>query len=241
MRVVADTHTHYYPEYDSEIFWPAAVRHLRGLAERHAQAAKLALFMTERHDCHAFEAWAEGPLAEATPVPWCLKIPVKLESLYVVAGRQMATAERLEVLALCSTATTEMLPDGLSLSESIAAVRAVGGIAVLPWAPGKWLGERGKLLAKTLEEDPALLLSDSATRPWGWRKPKVFSGRSVLAGTDPYPIQNQEGLVGRYASIWDVPGDFGVARLRDLLSEPSRTAGHRKGPWRWIRDMAAMR
>ena len=66
----------------------------------------------------------------------------------VIAGRQIVSAERIEVLAL---GTRTQIPDGQPLAATIDAVRADGALAVLPWGFGKWWGARGRMVDAYLE------------------------------------------------------------------------------------------
>ncbi len=71
------------------------------------------------------------------------------ESLFIIAGRQIVTQEKLEVLALLSDAPFK---DGLALSQAVEEILAAGALPVIPWGVGKWLGQRGTLLTKFIEK-----------------------------------------------------------------------------------------
>lgn len=125
--------------------------------------------------------------------------------LLLVAGRQVATADGLEVLAL---GTASELPDGDGLHETLDRVLALGAPAVVPWGLGKWWFRRGRLLRDLLERDPpeGFLLGDNAARPAGTPEPPLFRlaaarGVAVLAGTDPLPQPEEVLRVGRYGSL----------------------------------------
>jgi len=244
MQLIADTHVHYYPCYEAERFWNAAASNLERAIGATGTPVVRALYLTERQDCHAFAAWRDAGEAASTEQPWCLKKtgPDGTE-IHVLAGRQIATAERLEVHALCATATFE---DGLSLDESIHAVREAGGVVVLPWAPGKWLGERGRKVAAAAAADRgAIHLADSSTRPVGWPEPAVFkthrqAGGVVLAGSDPYPYAGQEQMVGQFGCAWTgLPETLTPALLcREALNQaPEGFIGSRKNPISWALSM----
>ena len=64
--------------------------------------------------------------------------------LYILAGRQIITSENLEVCALATTWTQEDKSAGTI--DTIHNVRRGGGLAALNWAPGKWFGDRGKVV-----------------------------------------------------------------------------------------------
>ena len=59
--------------------------------------------------------------------------------LILIAGRQIITQEKLEVLALI---TRSRFPDGAPIRTLITAINERGAIPVLPWGVGKWLGKK---------------------------------------------------------------------------------------------------
>jgi len=125
--------------------------------------------------------------------------------IFIMAGRQIITAERLELLAL---ATDSMFDDGLTISSALDAVRQMDSIPVLPWAVGKWLGKRGKLLTKLLssETDTDLCLGDNSGRPVFWHSPSHFqlaraNNYKVLPGTDPLPFPEEAQRIGSFGFI----------------------------------------
>ena len=119
--------------------------------------------------------------------------------IYILAGRQIVTEENLEVLAL---ATAELFDDGYPLEETIQQVLEKGGVPVIPWGFGKWMGRRGKRLQALLKSPPAgLFLADSSSRPDFWPEPVFFeqarrAGLAILSGTDPFPLRSEMGRAG---------------------------------------------
>ena len=71
------------------------------------------------------------------------------QTLYVIAGRQIITRERLEVLALC---TAKEFADGEEVETVLDKVRRAGGLPVLPWGAGKWWGTRGRIVTELLRK-----------------------------------------------------------------------------------------
>jgi hypothetical protein len=125
------------------------------------------------------------------------------KSLTVIAGRQILTAERIEVLAF---GLDEAYPDGLPLQKVLFDVNEKNCIAVLPWGVGKWLGKRGKILASLFESPENIFRADSGNRPFFWPLPGFFhspsvSSRSNFAGSDPLPLANQERRIGTYGFV----------------------------------------
>jgi hypothetical protein len=139
---------------------------------------------------------------EATPEPQTLVARRGGTRLTLIAGRQIVTRERLEVLAL---GTTAPLPDGDAIEVTLAAVREAGAAAVLPWGVGKWLGARGAVVTRILA-DPEwrdVLLGDNGNRLELGPDPAEFAaarslGRAVLPGSDPLPLRGEEARVGAY-------------------------------------------
>jgi hypothetical protein len=147
------------------------------------------------------------------------------DTLLVLAGRQIATRERFEVLALGSEAD---FPAGQSLSDTISGVRENGAIAVIPWGFGKWWFRRKRLLAATLSSSPAegLCIGDNGGRPRAMARPRLFelaASRGIynLPGSDPLPLRWEINKPGRLGAVLDGPIDLSrptASLLRTLLT-----------------------
>ncbi|HEY9888618.1 MAG TPA: hypothetical protein V6D02_09480 [Candidatus Obscuribacterales bacterium] len=203
---------------------------------------------------------AQGTGAVSLPDDWQLKSTADAVSLWathptgarllLLAGRQIITQEKLEVLALL---TPVALPDGDSLGGTVAAIAAQGGIPVLPWGVGKWIGPRGTLVTAFLQQQdrPKILLGDNSGRPWGWRRPPSFhlaeqQGLPVLPGTDPLPLPSEAARVGSFGLHWtgpldsERPGQTIYAQLQ-ALSPPISAYGPLEMPWRFVKNQVALR
>jgi len=250
--VVADTHVHLYPCYDLALALASLAANL-GRTPAGARAA----FFAERHDCQMFAA-LRGDAARQAPGgfeirqladPGALLVTVAgVPPVHLFAGRQIVTAERIEILALLAPGAP---PDGLPAERVVKAILEAGGVPVLGWSPGKWLGVRGRLVRGLLKRFGAdsLLLGDTVLRPAFSQEPSIMraarrQGVGVLAGSDPLPFAGEERLLGSYASIFT--GDIDPARpvesARGLLysATAAGTAGTR-GTWagaaqRWLRN-----
>jgi hypothetical protein len=104
----------------------------------------------------------------------------------------------------------------------VAAVRAEGGFAVLPWGFGKWTGRRGRVVADYLRgADRRVALGDNGGRLGLAPRPRLFddavrAGRVVLPGSDPLPFASQTTNAGRYGCVLE--GDLDAAApARDLI------------------------
>ena len=127
------------------------------------------------------------------------------DRLVVVAGFQVTTAERLEVLAL---ATRSRIADGMPWLETIRRVSETGAITVLAWGFGKWWFHRGALVHDALESGRlnGMFLGDNGGRARLGRRPALFAlaertGVNILAGSDPLPFGHEIDRVGSYGSI----------------------------------------
>jgi hypothetical protein len=231
MKILADTHLHFYPCYDLK----RALGVLRyNLAALGADSLHMA-FLAERNDCHFFKEIRDkkrevsASPAQISDLGEALLLQEEgYKDLYLFAGRQVITRERLEVLAL----TTDVeIPDGLPVEEVIERINREGAIAVLSWAPGKWFAQRGKKVSRLLSDYSAqdLVLGDTTLRPWCWIEPLLMkkgvkSGFTVLAGSDPLPFAGEEEMMGRYVSSWQMALDTEnpVASVRSYLKESGK-------------------
>lgn len=254
----ADTHVHVYPAHDAAVAFHSALDHLARLAGSPANLHRASL-LTERTDCDAFGAWSAGRDIPAgfhiAPAHQPGVLLVTRESdgarLHVFAGRQLVTAENLEVLALlCPT----RVPERLSTTATLEAVRQAGGIPVLCWAPGKWTGRRGSVVRGILlawSGEP-LLLGDTPMRARGVPEPAPMTlarrrGLPVVAGTDPLPFAGDERITGTYGIVSDA---FDPAHpldsMRDLLLQARFTIAGERNPLpraatRWLNARKAGR
>jgi len=235
MLFLADTHVHLYAGYDLDRAFSSAFANLgrakTALGFGASQPAALALFLAERHDCRAFERLRAGEERLAAhrvePCPEDLALVIRGGSdewLYLVAGRQIVTRERLEVLALAGPPT---VTDGGDILDTVGRIREGAGVPVLAWAPGKWLGRRGRVVESVLgtASPTDLLVGDTSMRPRGFATPRLMEeashrGFAIAGGTDPLPFPGQEAVIGRYGVSADADIDprAPVASLRALLT-----------------------
>ena len=193
----------------------------------------------------ALRSWMAVPTEEEASV-----VAVNGErQLFIVAGRQIACREGLEVLVL---GTTRRLPDGLPIRDVLSETAGWGVPRVIPWGPGKWLFKRGRLLGQLLEEfrRPTLFLGDEGGRPVFWGYPQQFEraariGVRDLPGTDPLPFPHDVTKVGRmgFRARIDLDRARPAASLLNALREPT-TAMERfavlESPLRFVRNQIGM-
>lgn len=235
MKVIADTHVHFYPCYDPDIGLTA----LAGNLSDHVSDGIMAGFLAERHDCSFLAGLRDGSIEpgggirieKAPDGIAVVAYPGDGRPLYLVPGRQIVTSERLEILAL---ATDCRFKDGDPAEATIRAVKDAGGVPVLSWAPGKWFFKRGTEVRRLIESHAAgeLLIGDTSLRPGVWAEPSLMKtaarkGIAVVAGSDPMPFAGEEMQMGRYATV--VNGEFSekapVQSFRNMLlaTAPEKT------------------
>lgn len=255
-RVTADTHLHLHGCHETPRALGALAANLR-----RAGGDVLAGLLAERAGSGAFEMLRRGALAAAPyvvrPAPetgGLLLLAGEEPPLHLFAGRQVVTRERVEVLSLCAES---LIPDGMAAAAAVEAILAAGGVPVLPWSPGKWLGSRGRLVRELLEARAPgeILIGDTVLRPAGSPEPRLMRearrrGFSVAAGSDPLPLPGEERYCGAYAAVLEGPFDpeRPVSSMRALLRSPRALAGAagRRNAWgesaaRWLRNRRATR
>jgi len=228
MNIIADTHLHLYPCYNLQ----QSINILRSNLTGFGSDSLYFGFLAERFDCHYFRDLKAkdndifDSAAKIEDFGEALMLSEQgHEDIFLFAGRQVVTKERLEILAL----TTDMeIPDGLPVEDVVDIVNRAGAIAVLSWAPGKWLGERGKKVGWLLDNcsPDELLLGDTTLRPWCWFEPLLMkkglkAGYSVVAGSDPLPFVGEEAMMGKYLSSWQMEFDSHdpVGSVRNYLKK----------------------
>lgn len=144
-------------------------------------------------------------------------------TLILVAGRQIVTAERLEVLAI---GTETQYSDGAPIEQVLRDVRETGALAVIPWGFGKWMGQRGKVLDALLRRENGLVLGDNSGRPRVLPYPSQFVaaqklGMRILPGSDPLPFASENRRPGSYGVILESAIDLATPGrdLRRLLAD----------------------
>lgn len=206
--VIADGHVHVHDCFTIGRFLEAAVANFdrRLAAASQGGASTGLLLLTEAAGADWFRRLADRGSADG----WTLRRSEDsaltaargAQRVHLVAGRQIITAEGLEVLAL---ATPGSFPDGRPLELTVAKVREAGAVAVVPWGFGKWSGARGRVLARFLDswEGTGLFLGDNGNRPAFLGTPQPLAsaakrGLGVLPGSDPLPFPREVSRAGSF-------------------------------------------
>jgi hypothetical protein len=170
-------------------------------------------------------------------------------ALLLIAGRQVVTAEKLEVLALF---VAEPIEDGRPIRDVLARVEALGGQPVLPWGFGKWSGRRGKVLDQLIKEAdrPMVCFGDNGGRPAFLPEPRQFrfareKGIPILPGSDPLPFSTEDGRAGSFGCCIDAEVSLRqpAGDLKRILKTPGmlpRRYGQLETPLRFVRNQIKM-
>mgnify|MGYP006287355607 CR=1 FL=1 len=244
--LLVDAHAHFHPVFSAGAYLDAAVTHLRrwedALArsgaesagtERDGEAARseLCLLLADPEGGRSLPSLCRGAEESGR---WAIRstgeevsrraVSAAGDTVHLVAGRQVATSEGLEVLAL---GIGSGLPEGRAARTTVDAALAAGAVAVVPWGFGKWWLRRGRVVRRLLAsvEDPRFFLGDNGGRPRAAPEPALFRtarerGVGVLPGSDPLPFEIEQGRAGSYGfALPDFdPGQRPFRALRDRLS-----------------------
>lgn len=170
--------------------------------------------------------------------------------LVLLAGRQIATREGLEVLAV---GFEEQVADGKPIERVLEEVSQNGPLPIIPWGFGKWWFGRGALVEQLVEARPVstLFLGDSGVRWRGSPTPRLLRlaetrGIWNIPGSDPLPLTWQADRAGSYGCYLPCSPDSArpAAQIRGLLREATtqpQTFGRRDGLLRFMKAQVAIR
>ena len=240
--LMADAHVHFRPNYDIKTFLDAAWKNFSFVSGKlTGQSVPFAgfLLLTETLSEKRFPEWIQaadsgqnfgGWMPVKTGDDGCLQFTdFRGRELYVVAGWQIVTSERLEILSLfCS----QPVPDGLPLETSWKMILDLKGVPVIPWGFGKWSGTRKKKLIRFLEnsENRPVFLGTTRHRPKIFLETKLFriaaqNCLSVFPGSDTLPMKGEEQMAGSFGLMIHHSGfitpDTPATALRSMLMAPS--------------------
>lgn len=234
-RVPVDGHVHLHPCLDLGRALDAALGHAERVSREHDRVGgdRIVLCVADPEGGARFRS-LRGRSARGELRPWELastdeetSVAARREDggiVTLVEGRQVRTAERLEVLAL---ATSASLPDGEGFEATVRRALDAEAVVVVPWGFGKWWSRRGERLRRLLDSPLGrrIHLGDNAGRlPCGPHLGLLREGRRrtrpTLPGSDPLPFPDHADRIGQYGFL--LPG-LDVARrparcLRSLLA-----------------------
>jgi len=250
-----DGHVHLYPIFDLARAIETGRKNLLKFAEKTNATEKVVpvWLLVERSDTDMFDELRKIGQKNENENGFSFEqidsvtIAVKRENkriLFIFAGRQLVTAENLEVLSLISD--FNLADRAASLEETIDLIGQNQGIPALNWAPGKWFAARGKIVEKAIEENESdkFFIGDSTMRNTLWPTPKLVKkakkkGFVMLAGSDPLPFSGEEKMISSYSFL--IEGDFSeknpAESMRKILRENRgsiRIVGKRNNPFAFV-------
>lgn len=239
MRLAIDSHVHLHDRAIAREALSAAVTRLANGANPNQIGV---VMLAERRGYSVFETLR--PQLVATQDPEALWLDDD-RRLLVLAGRQIISAEKLEILALATTAT---LTDGLPAEQIIEQMNLADAIVVLPWGVGKWIGKRGALVDRLIADAKPgrLFLGDNGGRPRFWPVRQFDTGLPVLSGSDPLPLPGWPEAIGSFGSLieTELAPDRPASSLKRSLRDPNLCIG-RHGilatPMRFLFDQTRLR
>lgn len=261
LLILVDAHVHVYDCFDAADLLDTAHRNFSAEASHHGYDKRFqgVLLLSEASHDHWYQrvcAAGEGEKFGQWRVSPTESDRLSLraykntgESLLLIPGRQIVSSEGLEVLALF---TDQWFEDGDTVEQIIDQVQGGGALPVLPWGAGKWLGSRGAIVRRVIQEhsDHTIFLGDNGGRPFGWPEPVQFkeaaeAGIRVLPGSDPLPISREVSRVGSFGfGINAVLASEPVASLREYLQNPDIeifSYGRLEQPMRFLRNQLSIR
>lgn len=264
--VLVDGHVHLHSCFEPAAFLKAAQMNFDHVAQRFHPGQSFAgvLCLTEGARETGFDRLldvgkrqnAAGP---AGPNAWRLRhtkedtslvfSSTAARTLMVIAGRQLVSRERLEVLAI---GTRQPFTEGAPVQDLIRQTAEADALPVIPWGFGKWTGARGKLVRQLLHTPglPPFFLSDSGNRPAFWPPSSLFrlaqeKGIRNLPGSDPLPFSDEYRRPGSFGFV--LPGPLSsttpARNLKEKVSDPATPIpcfGNGETPWRFIRNQLGM-
>ena len=264
--IYLDAHVHIQERFNLDQFLLCALDNFdrQRVATAPQSSSTYSLLLTEAKSLDFFSLLAcqARQLTGLLPAAWQVRTTAEEESLllkhefrpatrmFVIAGRQLVTREKLEVLALASLAK---IGDGKALVDTIDEVRNRGGLAVLPWGAGKWLGKRGGIISDFLQSasPDSLFVGDNGGRPEFWPRPALFDlaarrGIRLLPGSDPLPLKGEECRPGTYGAMVDgaCSDETPASDLKRLLLDSNKMInpfGQRQGAWQFFRTQLGLR
>lgn len=266
IRAFVDAHVHIHDCFDLQKFLDAAARNFAFYSSKSVPPTsnRYVLCLTESYGADKFgelarQAECVSASAKTTKAVWSFRQGVDercliaghpvLSEIEIVAGRQIVTAEKLEILALGSI---EKWDDGLAASDIIESVISSGAIPVLPWGFGKWLGRRRGAVERLINkfDDGSLYLGDNSGRPRILPNPTEFmvargSGMRILPGSDPLPFASEYNRAGSFGFYVDDVADRedvwpGLCPLLQQGECNLHTYGSLESSFRFARNQVAM-
>jgi len=263
--ILVDTHVHIYDCHDLIRFFKKAKRNFSYYNKKLKLAEKFVgvLFLTESNAFHYFDKLSEnsnniiqdlekeGFFKKKSDENCSLVFETDDSSfVIIIAGQQIITKEKLEVLSLGTQQKVEYL---LSLEETVRNINDLGAIPILPWGVGKWLGKRSDAVRSFIKENNSIefFLGDNSGRPIFWSAPKLFTEGMkkkiyTLRGSDPLSLKSQERKAGSFGFYFISNIDFNkpfleLKKMMYNLNEEPNNFGELENPFGFLKNQLMLR
>ena len=256
-NIIIDGHVHIYPVYSLPFALRSGINNLKSLLcgltqDVSSQDTYMVWLLAERYDCNLFnelkgenaELKRHGVVVYPSERETLVVESSKKITLFIIAGRQVVTKERLEILSFFNNVPWKDYK--YSIHEMIQNVQDSGGMPVINWAPGKWSFSRGRVVEAVINRyaPDKILICDTPLRNTLLPLPRLMQkarglGVKIIGGSDPLPFAGEERYIGSYGSfikgIFDP--EYPATSLRSLLTDrdiPVQPAGKRNGPFTFL-------
>lgn len=263
--IIADAHVHLHDCFDLGQFFVSAWTNFSTVSSSSGNSKNFCgvLFLTESLGVNWFSRFKEAANGShkdekipenlgfhSTGEENSLKVQLENgEELILIAGRQIVSAENLEVLAL---GIPEHSGEGRAIGEIMQEIHSRGGISIIPWGMGKWMGKRAKIIDGLISNDNQVqfFLGDNGNRASFLPLSRFFTearekGIANVPGSDPLPFQSEAAKPGSFGFTIDgtlnrdQPFEDIKTKLRDSSAD-IRTYGKLESPLRFLRNQIAM-
>lgn len=241
MLIAADGHLHWYPFYRLKSAFGFILHNLDAMARGKNPSSLPVLnmgFLAEGAGFNFFDQLSSGAI-DLGPLDVDLRATADGRAvsflqgeacrLCLIAGRQVVTRERLEVLGL---GISRRQDDGKPARDVINEVLEYGGFPILTWSPGKWMFKRGAQVKEIIRHfsSSQLAIGDSSLRPRRLPEPGLMRlaremGLAIVPGSDALPLVGEEREMGSYGFLHECMFDMDdpVPFALDMLKgDPAR-------------------
>jgi len=261
--LLVDGHVHFYGCFETQRFLDAAADNFARIADQIRASSEVlgCLVICEttggdplaRLHAELARGKSDWSLVETEEQESRFAVRDQRPRMIVVAGRQLISRERLEVLAL---GTCQEVSAGEPLIDTAAEIRQAGAVPVVPWGFGKWWFQRREILVQCLRGaavagwEREMFVGDSGNRCRSLTGDRVFAiARSLgirdLPGSDPLPLSKHQCRAGSAGFILPISGETQrpMSRIKRALAncgQPERF-GKAATIVRFARDQLALR
>jgi hypothetical protein len=131
-------------------------------------------------------------------------------TILAIQGYQVVSKEKIEVLSL---GTKTRISDGASVEAIIMKIKELGGVPILPWGFGKWIGVRGRIVDELISnQKDQFFIGDNGGRTSLIPYPKQFrmakeKNIKILPGSDPLPFPSEADRALSYGFLFNIDID----------------------------------